>query len=72
MAEQHQRLSGHRASRDADAVRAALDSLRAAATDPDAALMPHILDAVRAEATLGEICGTMRDVFGDYHPPASV
>jgi methylmalonyl-CoA mutase N-terminal domain/subunit len=34
--------------------------------------MPAILEAVRADATLGEICGTLRDVFGDYHPPALV
>ncbi|MCL0074508.1 methylmalonyl-CoA mutase family protein, partial [Dehalococcoidia bacterium] len=29
-------------------------------------LMPYILDAVRAYATLGEICDTLRDVFGEY------
>jgi len=32
-------------------------------------LMPHILDAVRAYATLGEICGVFRDVFGEYREP---
>ena len=30
--------------------------------------LPAILDAVRACATLGEICGAMRDVFGEYKP----
>ena len=34
--------------------------------------MPRILDAVRAEATLGEICGALRAVFGEYHPPATI
>jgi methylmalonyl-CoA mutase, N-terminal domain len=29
-------------------------------------LMPHILDAVKSYATLGEICDAMRDVFGTY------
>jgi len=28
--------------------------------------MPYILDAVRARATLGEICRALRDVFGEY------
>jgi len=35
-------------------------------------LMPAILDAVRADATLGEICGTLRDVFGEYRPPTTI
>ncbi len=35
-------------------------------------LMPRILDAVRAEATLGEISGSLRTVFGEYHPPATI
>ena len=30
--------------------------------------MPAIIAAVDAEATLGEICGTLRQVFGDYRP----
>jgi len=34
--------------------------------------MPPILDAVRAYATLGEICGAMRDVFGEYRAPATI
>jgi len=31
--------------------------------------MPPILEAVRAYATLGEICGVMRRIFGEYRPP---
>jgi methylmalonyl-CoA mutase, N-terminal domain len=72
MAEQLERLSGYRRDRDESKVRAALDTLRAAAMSEDATLMATIVDAVRAEATLGEICGTMGDVFGGYHPPATV
>ncbi len=35
-------------------------------------LMPAILDAVRAYATLGEICGELRKVWGEYRPPTVV
>ncbi len=34
--------------------------------------MPPILEAVRAYATLGEICGVMREVFGEYRALAIV
>jgi methylmalonyl-CoA mutase N-terminal domain/subunit len=34
--------------------------------------MPSILDAVRAYATLGEICGELRKVWGEYRPPTVV
>ena len=42
-----------------------LDELRRGATGKDN-LMPFLLDAVRADATLGEICDVMRDVWGEY------
>ena len=32
-------------------------------------LMPYILDAVRAYCTLGEICGVLREAFGEYREP---
>jgi methylmalonyl-CoA mutase N-terminal domain/subunit len=72
MNEQLERLRGHRASRDDAAVRRTLDALGAAARDQAADLMPPILDAVRAYATLGEICGSLREVFGGYRPPVSI
>ncbi|MFL5516601.1 MAG: methylmalonyl-CoA mutase [Gemmatimonadales bacterium] len=61
------RLSEARARRSPDAVRHALDALRAGAagTGP---LMPVILDAVRARATLGEISDELRAVWGVYRP----
>jgi methylmalonyl-CoA mutase N-terminal domain/subunit len=46
-------------------VNKALDTLRRAAEGAENT-MPHILDAVRAYATLGEICGTLKQVFGTY------
>jgi methylmalonyl-CoA mutase N-terminal domain/subunit len=72
MADQARRLAEHRSLRDAMGVEAALRAVHEAATSSDAPLMPRILDAVRAEATLGEICGSLRTVFGEYHPPATI
>jgi methylmalonyl-CoA mutase N-terminal domain/subunit len=46
----------------------ALDALRKAC-EGDANTMPFIVDAVRAEATLGEICNVMREVFGVWEEP---
>ena len=43
-----------------------------AACEGDANLLPPILEAVRAYATLGEICGAMREVFGEYRPPTVI
>lgn len=57
-----------RAERDNRAVQAILSRIRAAAAQPDAALMPLFVEAVEAEATLGEICDALRSVFGEYEP----
>ncbi len=57
-----------RAARDNGAVQAILARIRQAAAQPDAALMPLFVEAVEAEATLGEICDALRDVFGEYEP----
>ncbi|MGH7424313.1 MAG: methylmalonyl-CoA mutase family protein, partial [Candidatus Methylomirabilales bacterium] len=35
-------------------------------------LMEPILDAVKAYATIGEICGLLREVFGEYKPPTGL
>ena len=69
--EQVERLRAFRARRDTDAVAVAIEGLRTAATG-DGELMAVILAAVRAEVTLGEICGALRDVFGEYRPPAII
>jgi methylmalonyl-CoA mutase N-terminal domain/subunit len=62
-------LADRRADRDDAAVRAALHTLLATARD-GGNLIPPMLDAVRAEATLGEICGLLRDEWGAYAEPA--
>ena len=54
-----------RKKRDNDQVRHALDGLRTAARTTQN-VMPPILDAVRAYATLGEMCDALRDVWGEY------
>ena len=60
-----QQVADYRASRDNGAVRTKLETLKAKATGTDN-LMPFILDAVKAEATVGEVSGTLREVFGEY------
>ena len=64
------RLAALRAARDGAAVSRALDRLRQSALGPDN-LMPPLLDAVRAHATLGEMCDALRDVWGEYEETAS-
>ena len=64
-------LAALRAERDQAAVPRALDRLRQAAQG-DGNLMPLILDAVRAYATLGEMCGVLKEVFGTYEESSSV
>jgi len=63
--EEQVRLEAFRTRRDRDALNRALDRLRDAARGTDN-LMPAILDAVRQQATLGEIAGALRDVWGTY------
>ena len=50
------------------AVAGVLTRLRAAAQEPAAPLMPLFVESVAAYATLGEICNTLRGVFGEYRP----
>ncbi len=68
---QHQveRLEQTRAGRDAGAVRNALEKLKSAAKSKQNT-MPATIEAVRAYATLGEICSALRDVYGVYEEPA--
>jgi methylmalonyl-CoA mutase N-terminal domain/subunit len=47
-----------------------LHKLRGAAEQENVNLMPFIIEAVKEYATLGEICGTLREVFGEYKPPS--
>ncbi len=68
---QAKRLAAARSERDDRAAQTALANLSDAARGTDD-LMPPIMAAVKAYATLGEICGALRDVFGDYQPPTAV
>ena len=67
-AEQRERLADLRSKRDNDRVAKALDALRVAAASTDN-MMPHILEAARAYATLYEIRAAMESVFGAYREP---
>ena len=63
-------LARRREARDQAAVNAALAAMLAAAKS-GANMIEPILDAARAEATLGEICGALREEWGGYfEPPA--
>lgn len=63
---QKAKVEAMKAKRDNVAVQAALADLKKACADENENLMPHILAAVKTYATLGEICGVMREVFGEY------
>ncbi|MEO2169222.1 MAG: methylmalonyl-CoA mutase family protein, partial [bacterium] len=64
---QIERLNKVRSERDDAAVKEALERVSEAARG-DANLMPSILEAVKTYATQGEICNTLRQVFGEHHP----
>ncbi len=66
---QVERLHQTRDRRDAGAVATALEKLRRAAQAGENT-MPATIEAVRAYATLGEICSALRDVYGVYEEPA--
>jgi methylmalonyl-CoA mutase, N-terminal domain len=66
-AQQAERLAKLRAARDQAAVDAALAELRTAAAGSDNVLYP-MKKALRARATVGEVCNTLRDVWGAYVP----
>ncbi len=68
---QQQKVASVRAERSQKAAETALSSVTRAARD-GSNLMPPILDAVRAYATLGEISDAMREVFGEYRPAVTL
>jgi methylmalonyl-CoA mutase, N-terminal domain len=60
-------LKSYRAKRDQAKWKAALDKLReVSATDEN--VMPYVVEAVAAKATVGEICDVWRDAYGEYRP----
>lgn len=60
------KLAELKKSRDNIAVTNALDNIRSAAASDSQNLMPLIINAVRAYSTEGEICGVLREVYGEY------
>ena len=70
-ADQLQRLANWKSERDAEAVKAALDDLRAAAKD-GSNIMPPSIACARAGVTTGEWADVIRNVFGQYRAPTGV
>jgi methylmalonyl-CoA mutase, N-terminal domain len=66
-AEQAARLARHRHQRDAQAFTRAIASLKSAAAGTDNVLYP-LRDALRAGASLGEVCDALREIWGEYQP----
>ena len=64
------RLRELRGRRDSSLVRRNLDKLKRSAEGDDN-LLPPILECVRSYATLGEMCDTLREVFGEYREPTT-
>jgi len=66
---QVKRLADVRQSRNPESVRNALEALRASAED-GSNVMPRLIECTRAYVSLGEMCGTLAEVFGVYEEPA--
>ncbi len=65
---QAERLAALRAQRDSFRMAGSLQALQEAASTSEN-LMPSLIDAVKAQATLGEICAALKEVFGTYKEP---
>jgi methylmalonyl-CoA mutase N-terminal domain/subunit len=65
------RLEALRRERDNTAVSAALDALKQVCAGEEN-VMPYLISAAKAYATLGEMVDVMREVFGVYHEPVQV
>ncbi|MGI8513311.1 MAG: methylmalonyl-CoA mutase family protein, partial [Solirubrobacteraceae bacterium] len=64
---QVERLKKFKADRDQELVDRRLEELREASRGTEN-LLPPLREALRDHCTLGEVCGAMRDVFGEYQP----
>jgi len=67
---QIERLKEVKKTRDNKKVAELLKNLRLAAAQEETNLIPHFIESVKAYATVQEICGTLREVFGEYQPAA--
>jgi methylmalonyl-CoA mutase N-terminal domain/subunit len=70
--QQRARLASLRQRRDKEQASAALNHIEKAARTPDEPLMDLFVSAVQASCTLGEICGVLRQVWGEYRPRVSI
>jgi methylmalonyl-CoA mutase N-terminal domain/subunit len=70
--QQRARLAQLRERRDEEQASAALDRIERAARTPDEPLMDLFVSAVEVDCTLGEICGVLRRVWGEYRPQVSI
>ena len=70
-ARQRERLAALRAGRDGARVSERLSRLESAARGGDN-LMPYFIECVESDITLGEICGVLRGIFGEYRPPITI
>ena len=67
MPAQVQRLARFKAGRDSELVARRLQEIREAARGTDN-MLPVLRTALKDRCSVGEVCGAMRDVFGDYQP----
>jgi methylmalonyl-CoA mutase N-terminal domain/subunit len=65
--QQVDRLTAFKAGRDDELIARRLEQIRSTAAGPDN-LLPVLREALRDRCSLGEVCGAMRDVFGEYQP----
>ena len=68
---QIERLKSHRSSRNENDVKNSLHELTIACNSSDQ-LFPHILNAVKSGATVGEVMNTMKSVFGTWRAPSGI
>ncbi|MGN6867109.1 MAG: methylmalonyl-CoA mutase family protein, partial [Solirubrobacteraceae bacterium] len=65
--EQVERLKAFKADRDGDLIERRLEEVRQGARGTEN-LLPVLREALKDRCTLGEVCGAMRDVYGEYQP----
>jgi methylmalonyl-CoA mutase N-terminal domain/subunit len=61
------RLKAFKSNRDGEAVAVRLEEIRECARGTDN-MLPVLRQALKGRCSIGEVCGAMRDVFGDYKP----
>jgi methylmalonyl-CoA mutase N-terminal domain/subunit len=69
---QCERLARLRIERDNTKTEAALEKIRVKAIENQENMMPHLIDACNAYATLGEIAGVLRKVYGEHRDPSII